>query len=505
MNKSFFYFLFGFFISLFLIGCGGKSLSDLNTDVARFVSSSDDVVGYGYVNLVAIKEKSQLSQEPTIGEFLNKELNSIENSLKLTDKVYYALEGPLSGDGMPKYTYVFMTVENEDSTLQMFQKMNFSFEEEKDLMFSYDENTAVGFNENIVVMVLGNFGGNPKDKLLAAFASFKNKEKDKNAIEILATKTDVLLAGDIENLYRTSNTSLNTLEVNNKAEINEMVKDGHFFMTVDFNKGDLTAKMDFSRVNDKMKENTFFKREVANDMLKNIGPGQPIVAMVMSLDIEKLENIMNDFSPGTEKLFYQSMGPMGDMFASLTGENLSDILNGDMGVVVTKEVSASLIEGVEGIPNSHLYLGLGKNPQNMKDLIETFAREDVIVDLGDGYYKIDQSTLLMKDKSILLHSNDTLKSNFKTAEIQISAGMDDFGSTPFSLFVDLNKFTESGLNQISSQYDMVLSIADYMTVCADNEQVTMKVVFKNKEVNILKQVIDVFKEDLQMRMGGISF
>lgn len=54
----------------------------------------------------------------------------------------------------------------------------------------------------------------------------------------------------------------------------------------------------------------------------------------------------------------------------------------------------------------------------MKDLIETFAREEVIADLGEGYFKIDQSMLMMRDKSIVMHSNDTLKSNFKTGEVQ---------------------------------------------------------------------------------------
>lgn len=505
MNKLLFYFFSGILITSLLIGCSGKSSSDLNADVARFVTSSEDVVGYGYVNIVAIKGKAQLSQVPTIGEFVNNEMKSIENSLKLTDKVHYAFEGPLNRDGMPKYAYVFMTVQNEDSTLVMFEKMGFVFEKLKGMMVSYDENMAVGFNKNTAVLVSGNFGDDPKDKLMAAFASFKNKEKDVNVTEILATTTDILLVGDLENLYRTSNTSLNNLEEKNKAEITEMVKDGHFFLTVDFNKGDLTAKMDFSRVNEKMKKNTFFKSKVADEVMKNIGPGEPIIAMAMSLDVEKLESLMKDFSAGSENILLNSMGPMAGMFSTLAEDDLSNIMNGDIGLMINNEnVNDSTIE-VSNIPNSHLYFGLGKNPQNMKDLIETFSREEVIANLGDGFYKIDQSMLLMKENAIIMHSNDTLKSNFKTDKLQTVEGMKDFGSKPFSVFVDLKKFNESGLDKSGGQYDMILAIADYISLTADNERVELKLVMKNKDENILKQFVDVFKDELKMRMGGVSF
>lgn len=505
MNKLIFHFLSGILITTLLIGCSGKSLSDLNADVARFVTSSDEVVGYGYLNILAIKEKSQLSQVPTIGELVNKEMESFKKSLKLTDKIHFALEGPLSRDGIPKYAYVFMTVENEDSTLQMFEKMGFFFEKENDLMVSYDMSIAVGFNENTAVLVSGNFGDDPKDKLHAAFSSFKNEEKDKSVTEILETSTDILVAGDLENLYKTANTSLNNLEEKDQAEIKEMSKDGHFFIAIDFNSGDFTAKMDFSRVNDKMKANTFFKNKVASDVMKNIGPGEPFIALAMSLDIEILEEMMRKYSSESERSFYSAMGPMGDMFASLTGEKLSDILNGDMGLKISNTLSIDSVLGNRTITKSHLYLGLGNKPQNMKDLIETFAREEVISDLGKGYYKIDKSLLLMSDQSAVLRSNDPLKSNFKVGEFQSIEGMEDFGNKPFSLFVDLKKIEDSEFSEDTGPFDVVLSIFDFMTLTADNEEIIMKLTLKNKDENVLKQIIDVYKEELKMSMGNLSF
>ncbi|WP_107039176.1 hypothetical protein [Brumimicrobium mesophilum] len=508
MNKLLFYFLSGIILSLLIVSCGAKSTSDLNSDVAVFVSSSEDVVGYGYVNLVAIKGKAQLSQIPTIGEFVNDEMKSIENSLKLSDKIHYALEGPLNKDGLPKFAYIFMTVENEDSTLQMFEKMGFFFEKENDLMVSYDMNMAVGFNENTAVLVSGNFGDDPKDKLLNAFSTFNVKKSDQikndNVTEILAQTTDILVAGNLENLYKTSNTSLNNLKAEEKAEIMEMVKDGHASLTIDFNNGDLTAKLDFSRVNDKLKAKSFFKENVASDVMKNIGPGQPIFALAMSLDIEKLEKMMKEFSPNSEKSLYSSFGPMGEMFSTLAEDDISNLLDGNIGMMISSEVSTDTIMGTSGIPSSHLYVGLGRNPQNMKDLVETYARENQIVDLGEGFYKIDKSIMLMKDKSIVLHSNDTSRLQFKTGEIEYTESMKDFGNTPFSLFVDFKKLSDSELYKARSEFDVILSIADYMSLTADNEQIVMKLVMKNKGDNILKQVIDAYQDVLKSTMGNIQ-
>lgn len=495
-------------MSAVLIGCN-KSTSDLNSDVALFVSSSEDVVGYGYVNLVAIKGKAQLSQIPTIGEFVNKEMESIENSLKLSDKIHFAAEGPLNNDGLPKFAYVFMTVENEDSTLQMFEKMGFFFEKEGDLMVSYDMNMAVGFNENTAVLVSGNFGDDPKQKLMNAFSTFngkeKNAEKNEHVTEILAQTTDILIAGNLENLYKTSNTSLNDLEEKDQAEIKEMVKDGHAFLTIDFNNGDLTAKLDFSRVNDKLKEQSFFKENIASDILKNIGPGEPIVAMAMSLDVEKLEKFMKEYSPNSEKSLYSSFGPIGEIFSTLAEDDISNLLNGNIGVMMNNDVPHDTSNGEAYVPNSKMYVGLGKNPQNMKDLIQTYAEAEQIADLGEGYYKIDKSLMLMKEESIILHSNDTSRTQFKTGEMKSVDGMEDFGDTPFSLFVDLKKLSYIEVFDKRDQFGVVLSIADYLSMTADNEQIVLKLVLKNKNENILKQVIDVYKEDLKNTMGNIQF
>ena len=505
MKNQLFYLFTGVLISTALIGCKPKSTSDLNSDVAKFVSSSSEVVSYGYIDFNAIKDKSELTKIPDLGAFVNEQLSSIEGGLKLSDKIHFALEGPLNNNGMPKNAYVFLSVQNKDSLQNMFEEMGYFFEKENDLMVFYDMSIAIGFNDNIAVMVSANFGDEPKDILLNAFKSFLLKDKDERVTEILAQKTDILIASNIENLYKTSNTSLNSLSEDKQIELAKMVKGGHLVFSIDFNDGGLKAKLDISKVNEKLKAAYFFKDKGADEIKKSIGPGEALIAMALSFDVKKLEGLMTKFSPDSEKSFFSAFGPQGQMIESIVGKEISDMMNGNIGFIVKNEgAKENTMEG-GNIPNINLYLGLGKNTQNMMDLIETFSQEEMLEDLGEGYYKYDQSMMLIRDNTVILHSNDTLKKEFKVAPIQPIAEMKDFGNKPFSVFMDLKKFVDSDLDKTGGKFDMLFVLSDYLTVTGDNNEIVLELSLKNKKDNILKQVVSAFEEDLKRQVGKISF
>lgn len=505
MNNKIHFLITGALTLTLLVGCKAKSTSDLNADVATFVSNSKEIVSYGYVDFTAIKNKSELTEIKELGSFINEQLSSIENGLKLSDKIHFALGGPLDNRGMPNNTYLFMSVENKDSLQNMFEEMGFFFEKENDLMVFYDMNMAIGFNENTAVMVYGEFGDESADLLEKTFNSFKLKEKNERITEILAQKTDVLIASHLENLYRTSNTSLQNLPEEKQKELEEMIKDGHLVFNLDFNKGDLSARVDMSKVNKKLKEAFFFKDKGAKEIINNIGPGTPLIAMALSFDVEKLEDLMERFSPDSEKSFISSFGPQGMMIESILGEELSDMMNGNIGMIVSSEASKESIMGMGGIPNVNLYLGLGKNTNNMMDLLQTFSEEEKVENLGDGYYKHDQSIMLIRDNAVIMHSEAESKEAFKVAPMQAINEMKDFGNKPFSFFVDLKKFIDSDLNMTGGQYDMLFGLTDHLTITGDNNEIVMKLVLKNKNANILKQLVDAYEEELKNQVGNISF
>ncbi|HLV41871.1 MAG TPA: hypothetical protein VKY37_06315 [Brumimicrobium sp.] len=505
MKKQLYYLFIGALMFTLLMGCKAKSTSELNSDVAKFVSASKEVISYGYIDFNAIKDKSELTKIPDLGSFINQQLSSIEGGVKLSDKIHFAIEGPLNKHGMPKNAYLFLSISNKDSLQKMFEEMGFFFEQENDLMVFYDMNMAVGFNENTVVMVSANFGDEPKDILMNAFKSFELSEKDERITEVLSQKTDVLIASHLENLYKTSNTSLENLSEEKQKELEKMVENGQLVFNLDFNKGDLTAKLDISKVNKKMKDAYFFKDKAANEITKNIGPGNPFIAMALSFDVEKLEDLMERFSPGSEKSFFSAFGPQGQMIESIVGEEVSDMMNGNIGLMVSSETSTKGSMGVENIPNINLYLGLGKNTSNMMDLLDTFSEEEMVQDLGDGYYKYDQSMMLVKDNAIIMHSNDTSKESFKVKPMETISEVKDFGNKPFTLFMDLKKLVDSDLNMTGGQYDVLIGLTDYLIITGDNDEIVLKLVLKNQKDNILKQVVNYYEEDLKRQAGNFSF
>jgi len=505
MKNKIHFLLTGALMLALLIGCKAKSTSDLNADVATFVSNSNEVVGYGYIDFNAIMDKSELTQKPEIGSFINEQLSEIKSGLNLSDKIHYALEGPLDKNGTPKYTYVFMSIKDKDSLKNMFEEMGFFFEKENDLMVFYDMNMAIGFNDNTAVMIAGEFGDEATGLLANTFASFKLKEKDERVTEVLAMKTDILIASNLENLYKTSNTSLQNLSQKQQEEIEEMVEDGHLVFSLDFNNGDLTAKLDISKVNEELKEAYFFKSKGASEINKNIGPGEPFIAMALSLDIDKLEELMSRFSPDSEKSLFRSFGLQGLMMDTALGDDLSDIMNGNIGFMISDKLSDNDVMGMGSIPGINVYLGLGKDNQNMLDLLETFSEEETIQDLGDDYYRYEQSMMLLKDNAVIIHSNDSLKQDFKVEPIQTASVMPDFGNKPLSLFIDLKKFADSELNMTGGQYDMLFGLSDHLTITGDNNEFVLKLVLKDKKENILKQLVDAFEDDLKNQVGNISF
>src|SRR5690554_3069414 len=282
MKNKIHFFLAGALLFTLITGCKSKSTSELNANVAAFVSNSDKVVAYGYLDFTSIEKKAGLTQIPELGSFVQEQLASIRGGLRLSDKIHFALEGPLDREGIPSSSYIFMSIENKDSLQLMFEEMGFFFEKEKDLMVFYDMNMAIAFNESTVVWINQDFSENePIDLLENTFAILKSESKEERVTKVLAQESDLLIASHLENLYKTSNTSLKNLSKEQQEEIDDIVEDGHLFFTLDFNDGDLTAKVNVSNVSDDFKAAQIFKNKGASEVTKNIGPGAPLLAMTL--------------------------------------------------------------------------------------------------------------------------------------------------------------------------------------------------------------------------------
>ena len=462
MNKLL---IFGILISFIITGCSTKPSSNLVADVATFVSNSDKVVSYGSVDLDAILTKSALSEVETIGPFVDQQMTAIKGALNVDKKIFYALEGPLDQDGNPEFSYVFMEVKNKDSLIDLFQEMGMLFEEEGDLMTYYDMGSAIAFNDNIAVLVHAGFGTQPKEKLEYVFTKLDGKEKDERVVEVLNQSTDIMTALHLENLYATSNTSLDDLPKKEQKQLAAMVKGGHFSLTTDFNDGNLTMNLNTTRVSDKLKEAYFFKDKSTAETIDNIGPGKPAVALVGALDIQKMEHFVNQFAPGALKSFYSSLGLGGFFLQTMGGEGIASLVNGDFGAMLSFEREEENKQ-MGQLLNLQAFVKLGEDGNELIDLLDSFSKNDEVEKVEEGYYNYNDALIHVSHNALIYHSNDTSTATFEVGSIDKVEGMDGFGDDPLSIFVNVKQVSE-GMSQnmmVPSGFDAVIPLLDYVTL-----------------------------------------
>lgn len=486
-----------------LFSCSSKksNSSKLEENVTTFVSNTDQIVGFGYVDVDAIKNKSQISEIPELKDVLKKTLGSIEKAVKLKDKVYFAFVGPVKDNG-PEVNYVFLNIKNKDSLQSLLETTGFSFEKNKDnpnIKIFNDENTAIGFNDNTLVLVDANSNNNPKKLLLLAFDSFNKAKKDKNVAAVLKSKNDIFLAINLENSYTNTRYFMKDQPEERQSEIKKLFKNGYWTLSVNFNKGNLIAKVDISKVNDQLKELYLLQNKGSEEIKRNLGPDSANFALALSLNMDNVESLLNRFGDKKQQGLFQFLNVPAVVKGLIAGESLSGITNGNIGVMMSKKMNKEAF-GEMGLYNTHFFLGLGKDSQNIIDLIDTLAGADRIHDLGEGYYRINSGILRLDKNNLVYHINDSLKKDFKTGPIEKGNGLEHFGEQPLSVYMNLRDDVKTYM--LPKLPKSIRHLLDYATLQGDNNGFVLKITMKNTTENVLKQLVGASKKELIDRVGN---
>jgi hypothetical protein len=493
MSKNIF-FLVIIFTALIVSSCGkDKNRINIKSAVASFATNQEDVISYGYIDIKQMLDKSNLAKVKGLGNGIADIFTSLESGVNLESGIHYALTGPMDKNGMPDKVFAFFPVENQDSLkVKLEQEMGYLFEEEDGLMMYDDMSTAIGFNDEMAIIVMTQFGKNPKVELKAAFIKSKNKDQNPKIVEILDVETDILLGANLSNLYSTSNTSISKLPENRKKEIAAMLEDGHYSATIDFNDGNIVAELNTDRVSDALKKEYFFKSKFESAIFEKLGPGTPIVAFAASMDLTKMEELVVLLQPEGQESPIRYLG-LGD-------QKVSDIIDGEFGFALN---SASGMATSGMIPAFNFYASVGENYEFLKDLANVYSEEEVIEDLGEGYYRYQETSIARFNKEeIILQSNSVEKANFKPGKLNGVRGMKNFGDQPLSVFIDVKALNEADISSFASEAELLLQLTDYVTIEANNKGSKMVIQLLNKNENVLSQILDAFRNDLKEQFGG---
>ena len=224
--------------------------------------------------------------------------------------------------------------------------------------------------------------------------------------------------------------------------------------------------------------------------------------MAGALDLAKMESFMNRFSPNAAKDFYRSLGVGGFFMQAMGSDGVSSLLNGNIGFNLSGLDEDFLMYG--GVPTFNGYVGFGKNGGNLKDLIHSFSEDGQIEDLNDGFYRMQQAIGHVSNDELIFHSNDSVKERFSVQPITRAEGMNDFGVEPVSFYVDMEQVSKMEMSG-SRQAEALIGLSKYLTINANSDGITMKLMMKNQNDNVLKQIVSTAAEQFKSQISGMSF
>lgn len=484
--------------------CSSKENAETDTlsYVNSFLAKNKDIVFYGGIGVEDLINKTGIFDLKGVGESFGEQFNEIKTSLALDERVYYALGGPLSRDGMPKTIYFFMRVLNKEKVNELLSENGYFFEEENGIMVAEDNTSAIGFTNDLIIAVSNDSGENVKSLLMSAFSEAKANNSNDQIADNLAKKGDVLLVSHLENLYATSNTDLKNLSDEKQKELQEMVKNNHVATTLLFDKGKMVLES-FTGFRENMEKFAIFDESGEVNVQSKLGPGLGYAGMSMNLDMEKIDALIQEYNPDLLVEIYREMGPTGKLVKDLTDDKLASIMSGAFGVaLLSKPGSMEFAKD----PKMHIYAGMGKSSEMIANLFSDLLAAGDIEKMADGVYEMDGAIAKIdKNEMVMWSGMNTDKSAFNFEKLDIPSNIPSFGQKPLSFYIDLSQLSidNLGVDQVTAELS---SMVDYVLFEADNDGGKFVIELKNKEDNFLRAIVKKYQNDIEaMSSQGMAF
>ena len=458
--------LFYLLVLFLLVGCSGSNQRLIEDSFTAFVQSNSKVVGFGSINVKEILTKADYSKIPKFGGIIANQLTSFSGSINLDKPIYYAAEGPFDRDGMPAALYIFAESKNQDSVTKKMKSLGYEMIEDKENKFNFyqDKQMSISVKESLIIGVFKPSTKDFKSILASTYKKSENEIKEDKIKQMIQSKEDIVAGLNLESLYATSNTDLEKLPKEKKELVKSMMKSSFVLNTISFNPGEMVLKTQ-NYFSDELKRRLPLKQDVAKDVLKNLGTGEPRLGLLFNLDFTKLNGLLKDLmldedvKAMTRDLTTEEI-PLNELFG--------EILNGKLGALVYEE---TMPEG--GLtPQSNVYVGLGNQGKN-----------------GFDKLKIPGLTLIERDvfdSHVLFFTSKDMKPSEEP--IKVTEGCENFGTKPISGFIHLNGIPVEDFDA-EGAFKFIEKI-DYIYFEYGQEGGVLKLQAIDQKTNILKQSVD---------------
>ena len=471
--------------SFILISCGNRKDNRTPGEyLSAFVKANPKVVVFGKIDLSTLLAKADYQKVPKLGVILGAYLDELSGSVEIETPIHYALEGPFLEDGTPSTVYAFIETVNADTLAAKITQQGYDLEKDRDMHYFSEGDMALGIRNNLTVIISKRDVFDAKTLLDKTFDKAQKDLAGGKIEEIIDEEADMVAGISIENLYKTSNTDLKDLSAEKRKELLGLVRDSYVSSKIDFEQGQLvmTTKNLFS---DSLMSRMFFRADGGAGIVRRLGTGSPTLGFSMNLDMRKLQDFIETYSPNTLKEVGESLGGPASMMLAFGGKDiLENMLTGEMGAVL---VGAPNMQ--EGMSDFNFFVGLGKQGQIIAEEAKAF-----LSGLGMQEVKLDTDGLWVSSNRIYAPSSG--------GKLQLPVGCKNFGTKGIHLFLNLDGVDLSGFEFENEQ--KVINLVKYVYFEMDNDGSKLLIKAKRDNVNMLKQAIDLLFKELEGKMSGLS-
>jgi len=478
-------FLFAVIGALLLFSCGNSKDSRTPGEyLSAFVHANPKVVTFGKIDLNALLEKAEYKKMPKVGVILNGYLNELQGAINLETPVHFALEGPFLEDGTPSTVYAFIETINPDTLAAKITQQGYDMEEDHGMHFFADGDVALGTKNNLTVIISKKGEFDAKSLLNKAFEDSQKDLAEGRINEILDEEADLVAGVSMQNMYTTSNTDLKELSADKKKQVDELVRDSYLLTTLNFEEGQvvMNTKNLFS---DALMEKMFLRSDGGAGIVKRLGSGKPTIGFSMNMDMRKLQDFLETYSPNTLKELGESAGGPAAMMMAMGGKDLlNNMLTGEMGAVLVGSPNMD-----EGMSDFNFYVGLGKQGRMMAEEGKMFLDA-----MGMQEVKLDKDGLWVSSNKAYAASSGS--------KLQLPDGCQNFGTKGMHLFLNLDGVDLSSFEFENEQ--KIINLIKYINFEMDNEGSTLVIKAKKDDGNMLKQAVDLLFKELEGKIGGLA-
>jgi hypothetical protein len=468
-----------------LASCKTNQRDGLANHVGKFISNNDQVNFILKVNINSLLEKTAILDLPDFGFELKETYDQLNKGAALSEQIYVIGAGPLSKDGIPEELYLFMAVEDTEELAELMTDMGYFFEKEGAYHIHEESGLSLGYNDNFMIAVLAET--NTKISLLKAFERVKNNKVEDQLLAGLDRTGDLLFSMNLENLYGTSNTDLNKLPIQQQERIKTLVKGSFVNTVIEFNAGEIVIEthLDF---NQELENAMFFAESGSANALQYVGPGEPLMAMSMNLNIEKMEDLFMSSYPEIMKELYSNMGPQGLLLKAIGGGKLAAFINGEFALALTgfEEVEK------DQTPQINFYAGLGKSSGDIIELIQAFADEAGATLEKEGLLRYEEYLIKLMNHGIIMSNNASMiPEALGKTPLEIPSDLKELLSHPLALYINFKELANEDADEYLRDASFALDYLEKLSFYADHKKARLVITFENKQDNVLKQSVDI--------------